>query len=125
MWHGALLADLYPLRASGAADPFVPKCMSNTLAPVEEPSLHARPIHVKACRSVAQALEHEGIRDATGTEVSVSAQERAMPEPQPHQATCRAVFIVSYYNQILLVYSSRARARLFGHCVHICSKRSF
>ena len=80
---------------------------------------------LKACRSVAQALEHEGIRDATGTEVSVSAQERAMPEPQPHQATCRAVFIVSYYNQILLVYSSRARARLFGHCVHICSKRSF
>ena len=41
----------------------------------------------KACRSVAQALEHDGNRDATGTEVSGGAQERAMPEPQPHQAT--------------------------------------
>ena len=36
----------------------------------------------KACRSVDQGLEHDGIRDATGTEVSESAQERAIPEPQ-------------------------------------------
>ena len=34
-----------------------------------------------------QALEHEGTRDATGTEVSEGAQERVMAEPQPHQAT--------------------------------------
>ena len=40
-----------------------------------------------ACRSVAQAREHEGNRDVTGTEVSEGAQERAMPAPQPHQAT--------------------------------------
>ena len=38
-------------------------------------------------RGVAEALEHEGNRDATGTAVSEGAQERAMPEPQPHQAT--------------------------------------
>ena len=40
----------------------------------------------KACRTVAQALEDEGNRDATDTEVSKGAQERATPEPQPHQA---------------------------------------
>ena len=33
----------------------------------------------KACRSVAQGLEHEGSRGATGTEASVEAMERAMP----------------------------------------------
>ena len=38
-------------------------------------------------RSVAQALGHEGNRDATGTEVLEGAQERVMPEPQSHQAT--------------------------------------
>ena len=43
-----------------------------------------------ACWSIAQAFEHDGKRDASGTEVSAGAQERAMPEPQPHQAT-RAV----------------------------------
>ena len=42
---------------------------------------------LKACRSVAQALEHEGIRDATGTEVVGHYQERAMPQPQPRQST--------------------------------------
>ena len=31
---------------------------------------------------------HDGIRDATGTEVSGRTHERAMPQPQPHQATC-------------------------------------
>ena len=36
---------------------------------------------------VAQALEHEGNRDATGTEVLEGAQERVMPEPHSHQAT--------------------------------------
>ena len=41
---------------------------------------------MKPCRSDAQALEHEGSRDATGAEVSLGAQERAMPEPQPQQA---------------------------------------
>ena len=41
---------------------------------------------VKPCRSDAQALEHEGNRDATGAEVSLGVQERAMPEPQPQQA---------------------------------------
>ena len=35
----------------------------------------------------AQALEHEGNRDTTGTEASEVAQWRAMPETQPHQAT--------------------------------------
>ena len=34
-----------------------------------------------------QALAHEGKGDATGTEVSGGAQERGMPEPQPHHAT--------------------------------------
>ena len=42
---------------------------------------------MKACRSFAQGLEHEGARGATGTEVSGGAQEHTMPEPQPHQAT--------------------------------------
>ena len=39
-----------------------------------------------ACRSIAQALEHDGKREASGTEASAGAQERAVPEPQPHQA---------------------------------------
>ena len=38
---------------------------------------------MKACQSVAQALEHEGKGDATGTEMVAHPQERAMPEPQP------------------------------------------
>ena len=42
---------------------------------------------MKACRSFAQGLEHEGARDATGKEVSGGTQERAMPEPQPRHAT--------------------------------------
>ena len=43
---------------------------------------------MRARRSFAQGLEHEGARDATGTEVSGDAQERAMPTPQPRQAMC-------------------------------------
>ena len=42
---------------------------------------------MKACRSVAQALEHEGTRDATDTEVVGDHQKRATPEQQPRQAT--------------------------------------
>ena len=41
----------------------------------------------KACESVAQALDHEGKSDATGTEVVTHLRERAMPKPQPQQAT--------------------------------------
>ena len=41
----------------------------------------------KACRSVAQALEHEGKGDTTGAEVVAHSQERAMPMPQPQHAT--------------------------------------
>ena len=39
------------------------------------------------CWSVAQEGKHEENRGATGMEVSEGAQERAMPEPQPQQAT--------------------------------------
>ena len=39
------------------------------------------------CRSFAQGRDNEGARDAAGTEVSGDAQERAMPKPQPRQAT--------------------------------------
>ena len=42
---------------------------------------------LKACRSVAQALEREGEGSATGAWYMQDAQERAMPKPQPHQAT--------------------------------------
>ena len=41
-----------------------------------------------ACRSVAQALEHDGNCGRTGTDVLEGAQERAIPELQPQQATC-------------------------------------
>ena len=42
---------------------------------------HAWRWPLKACRSFAQGLDHEGTRDATGTEVSGDPQERAMPKP--------------------------------------------
>ena len=44
-----------------------------------EPALTSRvgPLCINA-RSVAQALEHDGNRDASGTEVSQGAQERAV-----------------------------------------------
>ena len=42
---------------------------------------------VKACRSVAQALDHEGKRDAAGTQRPSGRWERAAPKPQPHQVT--------------------------------------
>ena len=41
----------------------------------------------RACRSVAQALEHEGNGDAAGTEGVGNPQERAMPKPRRRQAT--------------------------------------
>ena len=45
---------------------------------------------LKVCGSVAQAREHEGNDSATGMADVRDPQERAMPQPQPHQAT-RAV----------------------------------
>ena len=42
---------------------------------------------LRACRSVAEALDHEGKGDATGTQVVAHPQERAMPKPHPPQAT--------------------------------------
>ena len=42
---------------------------------------------LKACRSVAQALEHEEKRDAAGTQRRSGRWERALPKPQPHQVT--------------------------------------
>ena len=41
----------------------------------------------RACRSVAQALEHKGKDDSTGTEGLGKPQERAMPTPHRRQAT--------------------------------------
>ena len=38
---------------------------------------------LRECRSVAQALEHEGKGGATGTEVVAHPQERVMPKPPP------------------------------------------
>ena len=51
-----------------------------------------RTAQIGACRCVAQALKHDGNRNATGTAVrrsrySEGARERAMPEPQPHETT--------------------------------------
>ena len=40
-----------------------------------------------ACRSVAQALEHEGKGDATGTEVVAHPQKRTMPKPHPRHVS--------------------------------------
>ena len=40
---------------------------------------------LKACGSVAQALDHEGNGDATSTQVVAHPQDRAMPKPQPQQ----------------------------------------
>ena len=42
---------------------------------------------MRACRSVAQTLDHEGKGDATGMEGVGDPPERAMPEPQRQQAT--------------------------------------
>ena len=42
---------------------------------------------LKACGSVAQALAHGGEGGATGTEMAAHSWERAMPKPQPQQAT--------------------------------------
>ena len=42
---------------------------------------------LKPCRSIAQTLEHEGKGAATGTWRAGDGQERAMPTPQPHQAS--------------------------------------
>ena len=62
---------------------------------------------MKACRSFAQGLVHEGKRGATGTGFSGGAQERAMPKPQPRQATCTlAVSIPS-----LLAHEGLARLK--------------
>ena len=50
---------------------------------------------VKACRSIAQALEHERNGGATGTQVGDDHQERALSQSQPRQATFAAGVSVS------------------------------
>ena len=49
----------------------------------------ATAVHTTGCQHRGYALPSEAsLPDATGTEVSGGAQERAMPEPQPRQAKC-------------------------------------
>ena len=66
---------------------------------------------MKACRSFAQGLVHEGKRGATGTGFSGGAQERAMPKPQPRQAT---LYTRSKYS--LIARSRRPRTAQIGRC---------
>ena len=73
--------------------------LSHTSAPSERgpPLAHNRPYTAQigrvrrwllgACRSVAQALEHEGKGDATGTEVVAHPQKRTMPKPHPRHVS--------------------------------------
>ena len=69
---------------------------SNVATPCEHPPISCSPTAshgrvwrclLRACRSVAQALEHEGKGDATGTEGVGNPQERAMPTPHRRQAS--------------------------------------
>ena len=62
------MPHLQPCQATWALRLSMPRCL------------------LKACRSVSQALEHEGKGDAASTEVVAHPRDRAIPQPQPQQA---------------------------------------
>ena len=63
-----------------------PRASIPTSIALTRPSTAAWRCLLRACRSVAQALDHEGKGDATGTQVIGHPQERAMPKPHRRQA---------------------------------------
>ena len=63
-----------------------------------------------ACRSFAQWRDNEGARDTTGAGVSGDAQERAMPKPQPRQAT----WALGMSIPPLLAYNTQQASRHIG-----------
>jgi hypothetical protein len=63
---------------------------SERLAFTCSPRLHAAQVgHLKACRSVALALDHERARDTTGSAAVADHLERAVPKPRRLCATCK------------------------------------
>ena len=76
------MAKPHPPQATKAPRVSVPPSLAHN-RPHTPQIGRARRWLLRAYRSVAQALEHEGKDDATGTEVVAHPQERAMPKPHP------------------------------------------
>ena len=66
---------------------WTPRASIPTSIALTRPSRRAWGCLLRACRCVAQALEHTGTGGTTGEEGVVDAQERAMPKPHLRQAT--------------------------------------
>ena len=109
-WHGGLRGR--PIaRHAGAADSLSHVSSRSECQPTA--GSH-RPCtdRMNACRSVAKALEHEGNRGATGTEIAAGAMERVIPKPQPHQATSAAG--VSVVPSLAHIGLARLKSRVHG-----------
>ena len=83
---GDAMSKLHRHQATTAAGVSIPPSVALTRPPTAQIGRAWRCL-LRAWRSVAQALEHEGKGDATGKQGVGHPQERAMPQPHRRQAT--------------------------------------